>query len=42
MNDVIPARFHIARWKTLMRATLAGYWLVAVIGLASYLTWYRV
>jgi hypothetical protein len=42
MNDVIPVRFHITRWKTLMRATLAGYWLVALIGLATYLTWYRV
>jgi uncharacterized membrane protein YozB (DUF420 family) len=41
MNDVIPGRFHIARWKTLMRATLAGYWLVALVGLATYLVWYR-
>ena len=36
MNDVIPARFHIAWWKTLMRLTLAGYWLVALGGIAVY------
>lgn len=42
MNDVLPARLHVARWKTLMCATLAGYWLVALIGIATYLVWYRV
>ena len=26
MNDVLPQRWHTARWKTLMRLTLAGYW----------------
>jgi len=42
MNDVLPARWHTARWKTMMRATLAGYWLVALVGLATYVVWYRV
>jgi hypothetical protein len=41
MNDVLPARWHVARWKTLMRVTLAGYWGVALLGLATYLVWYR-
>ena len=36
MNDVLPARFHITWWKKLMRLTLAGYWLVAIGGLAMY------
>jgi len=42
MNDVLPTRWHTPRWKALMRATLAGYWLVALIGLATYAVWYRV
>jgi hypothetical protein len=36
MNDVLPARLHIRWWKKLMRLTLAGYWTVALIGLATY------
>ena len=39
MNDILPARWHVARWKTLMRFTLAGYWTVAVLGLAIYYQW---
>jgi len=31
---------HIAWWKTLMRCTLAGYWEVALGGLATYYVWY--
>ena len=31
MNDILPARWHIRGWKTLMRATLAGYWAIAAI-----------
>ncbi len=42
MNDVLPARWHTARWKTLMRTTLAGYWVVALLGLVTYWLWYRV
>lgn len=40
MNDILPASWHIRAWKNLMRATLAGYWLVAALGLATYVIWY--
>lgn len=40
MNDVLPARFHVRWWKGLMRATLAGYWAVALLGIATYYYWY--
>ena len=40
MNDILPERWHIRRWKTLMRATLAGYWAVALLGIATYRVWY--
>jgi hypothetical protein len=40
MNDILPARWHIRGWKTLMRATLAGYWTVALLGIATYRVWY--
>lgn len=40
LNDVLPVRFHVQRWKGLMRATLAGYWAVALLGIATYRYWY--
>jgi CDGSH-type Zn-finger protein/uncharacterized membrane protein YozB (DUF420 family) len=40
MNDILPRRLHVRGWKTLMRATLAGYWLVALFGLAVYYVWF--
>jgi hypothetical protein len=40
MNDLLPARWHIRGWRTLMRATLAGYWAVALLGIATYRVWY--
>jgi len=40
MNALIPAALHVRRWKALMRATLAGYWIVALLGLATYRGWY--
>lgn len=40
MNDVLPARWHVRWWKGLMRATLAGYWAVALLGIATYYYWY--
>lgn len=40
MNDVLPRRLHIKWWKNLMRLTLAGYWLVALLGLVTYYFWY--
>jgi hypothetical protein len=39
MNDVLPERWHLHGWKTLMRATLAGYWAVALLGIAVYYAW---
>ncbi len=40
MNNILPRRFHITWWKTLMRLTLAGYWTVAIIGFVTYYFWY--
>jgi len=40
MNDVLPRSWHIKGWKNLMRATLAAYWLVALLGFATYYFWY--
>ena len=40
MNDILPQRMHITWWKTLMRLTLTGYWLVALLGFATYYLWY--
>ena len=40
MNDILPEQWHIAWWKRLMRLTLAGYWVVAVLGIALYFQWY--
>jgi hypothetical protein len=40
MNDLLPRRWHLAGWKTLMRLTLAGYWASALLGFGAYLTWY--
>ena len=39
MNDVVPQRWHTPRWKTLMRLTLTGYWLVALLGIGIYYFW---
>ena len=41
MNDILPKRFHITWWKNLMRLTLAGYWAVALLGVATYYYWYE-
>jgi hypothetical protein len=40
MNGVLPRRVHVAAWKKLMRAALAGYWLTALLGLLTYYFWY--
>jgi hypothetical protein len=40
MNDVLPQRWHIRAWKRLMQATLAGYWVMALLGIANYYFWY--
>lgn len=40
MNGWLPAALHVRRWKLLMRATLTGYWVVALLGIATYRAWY--
>jgi hypothetical protein len=40
MNDIIPTRLHVMRWKRMMRLTLAGYWTVALLGFVTYYFWY--
>lgn len=40
MNGWLPRQLHLRGWKTLMRVTLAGYWTVAVLGLAIYYLWF--
>jgi uncharacterized membrane protein YozB (DUF420 family) len=40
MNDLLPKSIHIRGWKTLMRVTLVGYWLVALLGFAIYYVWF--
>lgn len=38
--DVLPESLHVHWWKGLMRSTLAGYWVVALLGLLTYYYWY--
>ena len=40
MNDILPKALHLRGWKTLMRVTLAGYWLTALMGIAIYYVWF--
>lgn len=40
MNNFLPRSWHIKWWKNLMRATLAGYWIVALGGFVTYYFWY--
>jgi uncharacterized membrane protein len=40
MNGLLPRRLHVRGWKALMRVTLAGYWAVALSGLAIYYVWF--
>lgn len=40
MNDILPKRLHVRRWKTQMRLTLAGYWITALLGLLIYYFWF--
>ena len=39
-NGLLPKPLHVRGWKTLMRVTLAGYWLVAALGLTIYYLWF--
>lgn len=40
MNGLLPRQLHVRGWKTLMRVTLAGYWAVALSGMAVYYVWF--
>ena len=40
MNGWLPERLHVRGWKTLMKVTLAGYWLVGLLGLVIYYMWF--
>jgi CDGSH-type Zn-finger protein/uncharacterized membrane protein YozB (DUF420 family) len=40
MNGLLPRRLHVNAWKPLMRATLAGYWIVALLGFVTYYLWF--
>ena len=40
MNDLLPAGWHVRGWKRLMQLTLAGYWIMALLGIATYRAWY--
>lgn len=40
MNGLLPGRLRVHGWKTMMKLTLAGYWLVALLGLAIYYVWF--
>src|SRR6195256_6365832 len=40
MNGALPKGLHVAGWKNLMRAALAGYWLTALLGFLTYYFWY--
>ena len=40
MNNLIPVRWRVPWWKNLMRITFALYWIVGLLGLATYYLWY--
>jgi len=40
MNGLLPERLHVRGWKTIMKLTLAGYWIVALLGLAIFYVWF--
>ena len=40
MNGYLPRPLHVRGWKKLMQVTFAGYWIVALLGLAIYYLWY--
>ena len=40
MNGLLPRQLHVRGWKAMMKWTLAGYWVVALLGLAIYYVWF--
>ncbi len=41
-TNLLPHRFRLARYKLWMRLALALWWLVLLLGLATYLRWYGI
>jgi uncharacterized membrane protein YozB (DUF420 family) len=39
-TSVLPERFRISRYKLCMRTTFALWWVVLLLGLATYARWY--
>lgn len=39
-TNVVPQRFRMTNYKLWMRSVLALWWLVLLLGLASYVRWY--
>ncbi len=39
-TNLLPRRLRLARYKTWMRFLLALWWLVLLLGLATYIRWY--
>jgi uncharacterized membrane protein YozB (DUF420 family) len=39
-TNVVPQRFRITNYKLWMRSVLALWWLVLLLGLATYVRWY--
>ncbi len=40
-TNLLPQRLRLARYKLWMRSALALWWLVLLLGLATYVRWYR-
>ncbi len=41
-TNILPQRYRFARYKPWMRSALALWWLVLLLGLATYVRWYGV
>ena len=39
-TKLLPERFRIQRYKLWMRTVLAAWWLVLLLGVATYVRWY--
>lgn len=39
-TNLLPRKWRLSRYKLWMRAVLAAWWLVVVLGLATYARWY--
>lgn len=39
-TTVLPERLRLARYKLWMRSVLAGWWVVLLLGIATYARWY--